>query len=467
MKFLQEKGIKDESADDLEDGAVRRSSVSESGPEHSESEGEQSLPLSAAVSTSLSPPLKLYPFSILNAATLNATTPSSHDIHVFALPTDLRNQPPQNPLEACRPTQSYPPLPPSEPAPPLPPLEQSTPPLPPPPLPVGDPHTVVENISSDEEHGGDKCQPTSTFVSISPSKSPDHAKFDPSLGLQTLLKSNSMSNVSHGCTPSILKNNSVTGVSHAPSSPHFSSGNYELEVEEISGDDSPIMVYKSDFEPLQLESISDVDSTAGGDDMEVCSDDEVTQIELNVKPTRASTVNTMQQIMFPPCLREDRVYVSGMAPAFAHLQLPTPSMHFTPPLPAHSSDLYEPPVATESSSHLSLAGRHGGSKLQKVLVNNTKEAISVEVLVKALEQLKAILLNDVQKKLVEASAFSVLDGFWDKEVSVKHISGYPYGEADLPTDLLPYRDGHGELTMQSSSQQNHLNHTAACYRASN
>ena len=424
MKFLQEKGTKDELPDDFEDSAIRRSSVSESGPEHSESEGEQSLPLSsmmsACVSTTLSPSLKLYPFSILNAA-----TPSPRDTHIYAsTAADLKSQLPQSPLDLCRTNQSFPPLPSVETAPPLPPVEQTVPPLPPPPLPAGDPHTLIENISSDEEHENEPCQLPSTLVSLSPSKSPDpklgdRAKYDPSLGLQTLLKTNSLSNVSQGSAQSLMKIDIVSNIS-APS-PHLSSANFELEVEEISGDDSPIMVYKSDFEPLQLESVSDVDSVAGGDDMEVCSDDETTQIELNVKPTSVSALNIVQpllhHVVFPPCLREDHVYVSSIPPSFAHLQLPSPSIHFIPPLPSLSSELmqdsYEAPLVCDLDS------RHPTHKypMREKTVLDTKQAISLEVLVKALEQLKAILLNDVQKKLVEASAFSALDGFWDKEVS--------------------------------------------------
>lgn len=432
MKFLQDKEMKDELADDLDDSALRRSSVSESGPEHSESEGEQSLPLSSViatgVSTSLSPSLKLYPFSVLNAS-----TPSPRDLHFFASPAiDLKSQLPQSPLEVCRTNASFPPLPPLEIAPPLPPTEQTVPPLPPPPLPAGDPHTVIENISSDEDHEGEQCQPTSTFVSLSPSKSPelrlvDHARYDPSLGLQTLLKSNSVSNVAQSC---------------APHSPHFPSANYELEVEEISGDDSPIMVYKGDFEPLQLESISDGESVAGGDDMEVCSDDEAAQIELNVKPTGAFALNitqpSMHHVLFPPCLREDNVY-------FSSLQLNSPSVHFIPPLPSLSSEtLQGEPPNTPDTLHLS----HLSSKLDKTVMKNTKEAISLEVLVKALEQLKTILFNDVQKKLVEASAFSVLDVFWDKEVNVQAAlceAFIKYGLAML-TCLVPveiyYREVH-------------------------
>lgn len=425
LKFLQEKGVKDELIDDLEDNALRRSSVSESGPEHSESEGEQSLPLSsvshACISATLSPSLKLYPFSILNAA-----TSSPRDTHIFAsTAADLKSQQPQSPLELCRTSQSFP-LPSAETAPPLPPVEQIVPPLPPPPLPAGDPHALIENISSDEDRENEPCQLPSTFVSLSPSKSPDtkpvdHAKYDPTLGLQTLLKTNSLSNVSQGSAQSLLKSDFISNIS-APS-PHLSSANYELEVEEISGDDSPIMVYKGDFEPLQLESVSDVDSVAGGDDMEVCSDDETPQIELNVKPTSVSASNIIQpllhHVLFPPCIHEDRVYVP---PSFAHLQLPSPSLHFISPLSSLSSEMMQDSYEALNSDLDSRHSTHSGQYpiREKTVVKDTKQAISVEVLVNALEQLKAILLNDVQKKLVEASAFSALDGFWDKEVSLSH-----------------------------------------------
>lgn len=42
------------------------------------------------------------------------------------------------------------------------------------------------------------------------------------------------------------------------------------------------------------------------------------------------------------------------------------------------------------------------------------ESISQDVLFKAMEQLRLILLNDVHKKIVESSSYPVLDSHWEK-----------------------------------------------------
>ena len=40
---------------------------------------------------------------------------------------------------------------------------------------------------------------------------------------------------------------------------------------------------------------------------------------------------------------------------------------------------------------------------------------------KALEQLRMILINDVQKKLVERYAYRVLENFWEKSEDVRGL----------------------------------------------
>lgn len=50
---------------------------------------------------------------------------------------------------------------------------------------------------------------------------------------------------------------------------------------------------------------------------------------------------------------------------------------------------------------------------------NKTESISQDVLFKAMEQLRLILLNDVHKKIVESSAYPVLDAHWEKREKEK------------------------------------------------
>ena len=55
---------------------------------------------------------------------------------------------------------------------------------------------------------------------------------------------------------------------------------------------------------------------------------------------------------------------------------------------------------------------------------NKRESIGQDVLYKAMEQLRLILLNDVHKKIVENSAYPVLDSHWEKrekEVSCTYV----------------------------------------------
>ena len=49
---------------------------------------------------------------------------------------------------------------------------------------------------------------------------------------------------------------------------------------------------------------------------------------------------------------------------------------------------------------------------------NRQEGISLDVMYKALEQLRMILINDVQKKLVERYAYRALENYWKKMENV-------------------------------------------------
>ena len=159
----------------------------------------------------------------------------------------------------------------------------------------------IENISSDEEtvtvRDPRRASLTKTTVDVlspvsmsPPPPSPkapaaNHTSLafsfqrfgDPSLGLQTLLSSKGASTTRSEAAPASPP---CQAVSPSPMA-------YEPEVEDISGDDSPVMVYNTPYD-LQVESVSDDDegtAHGGGDDMEVCSEDEDNVIELNVAPT--------------------------------------------------------------------------------------------------------------------------------------------------------------------------------------
>ena len=272
---------------DADDGPIpRRNSVTESCHELSESETELSAGTPATpTGTSrrsseafLAPSAtKLYPVSSLHLrcgggpalpesplslVSPSPRTPSSLDSGISSLrasslggeksrPHPLKphlNHPPPIP------TTPPPPLPPSK-APPLPPLELAAPPpLPPlspcPPNNHGAPN--IENISSDEEgppvvrdpRRASLTRPSVDVlspVSISPPFSPrvpaslrslnhttrSHLTFaDPSLGLQTFV--------------------SAAGKPEAPpTTTSLVTPSYEPEVEDISGDESPVMVYNS------------------------------------------------------------------------------------------------------------------------------------------------------------------------------------------------------------------------------
>ena len=284
----------------------------------------------------------------------------------------------------------------------------------------------------------------------------------------------------------------------AKSSPYVGSSTprptYEIEVEEISGDESPVMVC---FEPLKVETISDDDMDLSDEDMEMCSDDENAQdnvIEVNVKTSSSQNniVPPTSGVMMaphmphpplpplpqgmrpnsmphpppppppmgyfppppppgttpfpppppphhlpplPPTNRADFEYVSPPHPARPpHMMLhpppphepvrPRPSYHNSPPPPPHF--INDIPLSRLPNGYI---GRHppnrsfSKSKMLKGFSppKNKRESISQDVLCKAMEQLRLILLNDVHKKIVENSAYPVLDSHWEKrEKEVKN-----------------------------------------------
>lgn len=303
--------------------------------------------------------------------------------------------------------------------------------------------------------------------------------FDPSLGLKTLLT------------------NRAKGVEDKPpESPYIASSSprpaYELEVEEISGDESPVMVY---FEPLKVESISDDDAdeggagntggggetTGGGDDMEISPDNENENCVIEVNVETASFIPAAGPMMGPhPPHHHLPPHHPAFLPGFFPHPLPPPHMGAFPPFHHHpfSHHMMLPPGPTHSPPPPPNRQRDGsrrhydsppgpfikdhqvsrppngyiGSRWHssrsysksKVLRNfsspkNKTEGISQDVLFKAMEQLRLILLNDVHKKIVESSAYPVLDSYWEKrEKEVRKGEGEGVREGGVGR-----RDGEG------------------------
>ena len=438
-------------------------------------------------------------------------------------------------------SQPPPPLPPPEEnAPPLPPpLDSVTPPPPLPPLPPAPSEDSrggwndcgIENISSDEEESVPKPplpqmkneKPVSggTFkavdaispVSLSPSTSAQfgtgkaingghHHVFDPSLGLRTLLAAKAAASMSLSTSNSIPTSSAPAATSSqattvktdrdqpsskaspyvGSSSPRPISLTYDIEVEEISGDESPVMVC---FEPLKVETISDDDMNLSGEDMEMCSDDENAQdnvIEVNVKTSQTPMMPATGPMLgphghpgmphppFPPEMGPTSVghpHPPPPPPPLGYYPPPPPGAPFPPPhlppLPprCHPDFEFISPPHPARPPHMMLhpphpepvhphhyhnspppfindvpisrlpngyIGRHppsrsfSKSKMFKGFSSpkSKRESISQDVLYKAMEQLRLILLNDVHKKIVENSAYPVLDSHWEKREKEVH-----------------------------------------------
>lgn len=468
-------------------GRTRSDSTAESVPDTSDAEGSAPPTFSTATTprtpTIRNDPLpnssfpQLFQYSILNVETLSGPsegkcggfgspifqtpcTPSSIDsgisirTHATILsPNESKSKKPSFAISAPQP-----PLPPGpeESAPPLPLQDiEAPPPLPPLPPTQGEELETggIENISSDEDKPLSPVFATPPPPSSSPRSSSTAVNtdctFDPSLGLKTLLADKSKASVAVAAP---LATKYVASSSPRPA--------YELEVEEISGDESPVMVY---FEPLKVESISDDDAggeggagaiVGGGDDMEISdNENEDNVIEVNVE-TGGNFIPTAGPMMGPHPMHlppHPPAFLPGFFPPMPpppmggfppfhhhhfsphHMMPPPGPTQSPPPLPERqrnrSRRYYDSPPGPFIKDHQVSRPPNGyiGSRWHssrsysksKVLRNfpipkDKTEAISQDVLFKAMEQLRLILLNDVHKKIVESSAYPVLDLYWEK-----------------------------------------------------
>ncbi len=442
-------------ASDSDDTRTRNDSISESiiSEPEIDSTMQALTPLTPTVVKKDSDPFavpssvatKLYPFSSLHMLSASTTptevtssprthlnspfpmTPSSIDsgislkTHSTILSPDGRRKHSQTFSLPRMPNTPPPPLPPEEQAPPLPPQDSTAPPPLPPLPPATGGSGTIENISSDEEDNKiEALSPVSEIIQKDAFGNPH--TFDPSLGLKSLL----------------ARKMDGSNISQSPSGGLTS--NYEIEVEEISGDESPVMVY---FEPLEVETISDDEIEGGGDDMEVCSDDESSNvIEVNVK----ASIFPAQEPLLPPPRMMFPPPAFFLDPFPPHLPfLPPPSHRHHPHIPLLGPPFRsQPPPRPFLDDHTPLANGYSRrrtnfapsrllskAKLFRSLPSprNKKDGISQDVLFKALEQLRMIVLNDVQKKIVESSAYPVLDSHWEKRQ--KEVGACMYSSLDI------------------------------------
>ena len=221
---------------------------------------------------------------------------------------------------------------------------------------------------------------------------------------------------------------------------------YGIEVEEISGDESPVMVYSTQLHVEQVSSDEEEESgkekeEGAGDDMEISDDDtaQTNVIEVNVRSTGKSFCPLPQYPLVPPSL-----VLPPIPPAFPPAPgfFPPPSQPdrppFLPPLPHHgllppgilppSFEPTHPPqiqsqplngyqeMTLETTPGVSWSSPNSKvvTKKQSLSAHMSPERISQDVLVKALEQLASIVRKDLERKMVESAAFPELDGYWEK-----------------------------------------------------
>ncbi len=209
---------------------------------------------------------------------------------------------------------------------------------------------------------------------------------------------------------------------------------YEMEFEEISGDESPVMVYNTQIEIEEISSDEEIvrneragqsrnngETGTGSDDMDI-SDEDVSHnenlIELNVKPV-TKTITQYLNTMTPP-----QMILPPIPPMYPP---PLPPIGFFPPKPPfHPPEMFPPPrppvmppivngYQEKSFRIQEKIRRYTPTKQWRVpTASNRRERHGQNVLYRVLEQLASVLLRDYEKKVVEYAAYPVLDRFWEK-----------------------------------------------------
>ena len=299
-------------------------------------------------------------------------------------------------------------------APPLPPDESKVPLPPPPPTKIDE---GIENISSDEEIidsplPGAGTIPAKTLSSNHAPTTPDHTPLDPR-----------------------LNKNMWKPIGEEEGN----ADKYEMDFEEISGDESPVMMYNVQLEVEEISSdegeglpnkgaelpVNEGAGQTGSEDMEI-SDEDVSHenlIELNVQPTAGSKYHfpPNNTPLTPPMILPPPIPPVPMYPP----PIPPPGYYPKPPYPP--SDIFppQPPISTptingyrETPSYKSPyfeKNRFSPRKQWRVpTANNHKERCGQNVLYRVLEQLGNILFRDYERKVIGLAAYPVLDRFWEK-----------------------------------------------------
>ena len=305
-------------------------------------------------------------------------------------------------------------------APPLPPDESKVPLPPPPPTKIDE---GIENISSDEE------------VVVSPL---------PGAGTIPGKK--------------LLSNHTPTTPGHAPTTPGHTtsdprlnlwkpigvktdSDKYEMDFEEISGDESPVMMYNVQLEVEEISSdegaglpdsnegaglpVNEGAGQTGSEDMEI-SDEDVSHenlIELNVQPTTGSKYhfppnNTplTPPMILPPPIPPVPMYPPPIPPPGYYPKPPFPPSEIFPPRPPAPTPTINGYKGTPSYKSPSFERNHFSPRKQWRVpaANNHKERCGQNVLYRVLEQLGNILFRDYERKVIGSAAYPVLDRFWEK-----------------------------------------------------
>lgn len=335
----------------------------------------------------------------------------------------------------------------------------------------GESHMEVDMVSPVSTSPVDSLtEYDATLAAKDPNKTPTlfPTQFDPTLGLKGLLHFTEPTTAAPPevdlmpVSPPEYNDPAITVVSPPAAS---------LEVEEISGDESPEMVYmySSDRTNNKTDSVTVKESynvkveQLSSDDMEMASDEENTVIEVNptsvakqhspplpanhmlpymdcrLPPPPPPPLPHPPNQMFPP-------HPAGMPPPMPFKPPPppyfdpaaVPSFHPPPqhhhhhhhhhidhhhhmgpkPPPFHPYDNgpYRPPMYHHPPPKGSMK-RSSGLGGKELL-----EDVKREVMMVVCQQLRDILLRDMRKNLVEMSAFSSLDSFWERrEKMVSHI----------------------------------------------
>lgn len=271
-------------------------------------------------------------------------------------------------------------------------------------------------------------------------------QFDPTLGLQGLLHSTETVTAPATVTAAPPLSDFVPVSPPEDQDPAISVVSpADIEVEEISGDESPEMVYlyssdkgssnKKETYKVKVEQLS-------SDDMEMSDDDNVdTVIEVNpassVKshpPAAPMPRHLPYMDCRPPPPLPPPIHPNHM---FPHPVGMPPSLPFKPPpgAPPPPPPFFDPTVPPfhPPPHRLPPPGFHpyGGSPYhrppmyplpkgnshKRSAVLGTKEFLDDmkrEVMIHVCQQLRDVLLRDMRKKLVESSAFDSLDSFWER-----------------------------------------------------